>query len=222
MNIARMKKDEIVWAFSHRCLAHGSRYIEHPNCYDKEQPDKQKTAFIDIESTQLKADWGIVLCVSILDLNSDYNFVRTLTKKEVFSKDLDKNLMRDVITEMRKWDRLIGYYASNMRFDIPFLRTRAVHHDLDFPGFGEIVMDDLFPVIKYKFKLSRNRLDNACEALLGKSEKTHWLWDHWLKAVQGDAKSLKYIEDHCKIDTQELKKLYNKIYKFNRKANTSL
>jgi uncharacterized protein YprB with RNaseH-like and TPR domain len=222
MNFGRMKKDEIVWMAVHSCKAHGVKYINHPACYVREEPDKQKTGFIDIESTQLRADWGIVLCVSILDLNSTHNFVRTITKKEVHSKDLDKNVVRDAVVEMRKYDRLIGYYASNMRFDIPFLRTRAVHHDLDFPAFGEIIMEDVFPVIKYKFKLSRNRLDNACEALLGKSEKTHWLWDHWLKAVQGDAASLKYIEEHCKIDTKVLKQLYLKIYKFSKRNSASL
>jgi uncharacterized protein YprB with RNaseH-like and TPR domain len=221
MNLGRLKKSDLVWMATHHCK-HRMPYISHPRCYEVECPDEQKTAFIDIETSQLKADWGIVICVSILDLNSDYNFVRTITKKEVYSKDLDKALVNDVIDEMRCWDRLIGYYAANMRFDIPFLRTRAVLHGLDFPAFGEIIMEDMYPVIRYKFKLSRNRLDNACEALLGKSEKTHWLWAHWLRAVQGNKASLQYIEDHCKIDTQELKKLYKRVYKFNRVAGTSM
>jgi DNA polymerase elongation subunit (family B) len=160
--------------------------------------------------------------VSILDLDSDENFIRTITKEEVYSPTVDKELMKDVIVEMRRYDRLIGYYASNMRFDIPFLRTRAVHHSLHFPEFGEIIMEDLYPVIKNKFKLSRNRLDNACEALLGKSHKTHWLWRHWLKAIQGNQESLDYITDHCKRDTSELKRLYKKIYKFSKKGGASL
>lgn len=222
MNLGRMKKADLVWMATHHCKAHGVVYLGHPSCYERECPDKQKTGFIDIESSQLKADWGIVICVTILDLNSDYQFARTITKKEVYSKELDKNVVRDAIVEMRKYDRLIGYYASNMRFDIPFLRTRAVHHDLDFPAFGEIIMEDMFPVIKYKFKLSRNRLDNACEALLGKSDKTHWLWNYWLKAIQGDRAALDYIEDHCRRDTKELKRLYQKVYKFNRKGGASL
>lgn len=221
VNIARFKKSEIVWMSNHHCR-HAHSYLSHPACYVLDNPDQQKTGFIDIESSQLRADWGIVLSTCILDLNSDKVFSRTITKKEVFSDTIDKNLLKDVVKEMRSYDRLIGYYASNMRFDIPFLRTRCVFHDLDFPEFGEIIMEDLYPVIKYKFKLSSNKLANACEALLGETNKTHWLWRYWLKAIQGDPVALKYIEDHCVLDVQELKKLYNKIYKFSRTASTSL
>jgi len=222
LNYARMKKDEIIWLANHKCKAHGVRYIEHPQCYLKENPEQQKTGFIDIEASQLTADWGITLCTTITPLDSNDTYVRTITKDELYSDTTDKELIRDVVVEMRKYDRLIGYYASNMRFDIPFLRTRAVHHNLDFPSFGEIVMEDLFPVIKYKFKLRSNRLDSALEALLGSSKKTRWLWRHWLRAVQGNKESLDYIEDHCIKDTQEMKRLYQKIYKFSRKASTSL
>ncbi len=223
INFARLRKDEIVWMACHKCKAHNNRYIEHPACYLKENPDKEHAGFIDIESSNLNADWGICLCVSILDLHSDELYTRIITKEEVFHKTLDKELLKDVLKEMRKFDRLIGYYASNMRFDIPFLRTRAVHHNIDnFPGFGEIVMEDLYPIVKYKFKLSSNRLENACEALLGSSNKTKWLWKYWLKAIQGDQKALDYITDHCRRDTEETKKLYRKIFKYNRKQNTSL
>jgi DNA polymerase elongation subunit (family B) len=222
VNFARMKKEEIIWMANHRCVAHGVQYTSHPNCYLIENPEKQRTGFIDIEASQLTADWGITLCVSILPLDEPKGFVRTITKAELFSDDCDKALLKDVVKEMRTYDRLIGYYASNMRFDIPFLRTRAIHHDLDFPGFGEIVMEDLFPIVKYKFKLRSNRLDSACEALLGHTTKTRWLWKHWLRAIQGKQESLDYIEDHCIKDTEEAKRLYQKIFKFTRKGNTSL
>ncbi len=222
INFAKMKKQEIVWMSNHRCAAHSVLYTSHPNCYVKENPEQQKTAFIDIESSQLTADWGIALCVSILPMDSNISYARTITKAELYSDNVDKNLIRDVVKEMRTYDRLIGYYASNMRFDIPFLRTRAIHHDLDFPGFGEIIMEDLYPVVRYKFKLKSNRLDSACEALLGTSNKTRWLWKHWLKAIQGNQESLAYIEDHCIRDTQETKRLYQKIFKFNKRGSTSL
>lgn len=222
LNLSRMRKEEIIWLSNHRCAAHQVRYIEHPNCYAKECPEQQKTGFIDIESSQLTADWGIALCVSILPMDSNISYARTITKAELYSDSVDKNLIKDVVKEMRTYDRLIGFYASNMRFDIPFLRTRAIHHDLDFPGFGEIIMEDLYPVVRYKFRLKSNRLDSACEALLGTSNKTRWLWKHWLKAIQGNPESLAYIEDHCIRDTQETKRLYQKIFKFNKKGSASL
>ena len=222
LNLARMKKDEIVWMANHKCKKHSVSYIQHPNCFILENPDKQNVGIIDIETTQLKANWGIVLCVSILDLNSEKNFVRIITRKELFSEGLDKALLRETIAEMRKYDRLIGYYASNMRFDIPFLRSRAVYHDLDFPGFGEIVMEDLYPSIRYKFRLSNNRLETACRFLLHGTTKTHWMESQWLRAIQGNQKALDYIKAHCIEDTKETRRLYGKVFPFSRRNNASL
>ncbi len=222
INFARLRKDEIVWMACHKCKAHNNRYIEHPACYLKENPDKEHAGFIDIESSNLNADWGICLCVSILDLHSDELYTRIITKEEVFHKTLDKELLKDVLKEMRKFDRLIGYYASNMRFDIPFLRGRSTHHSLDFPNYGEIVMEDLYPSVKYKFRLSRNRLENASRFLVGETSKTHWSGKYWIRAIQGDPEALAYIEDHCKKDVQDLKKLYMKIFKYSRKQRTSI
>jgi DNA polymerase elongation subunit (family B) len=221
INFSKMKKQELVWMSNHYCRHHNT-YITHPNCYVTERPESQKVGVIDIESSQLRADWGITLCVAIADLKSDDVYARTITKKEVFSDTIDKELLKDVVAKMRTYDRLIGYYASNMRFDIPFLRTRCVFHDIPFPQYGEIIMEDLYPVIKNKFKLSSNRLANACEALLGESNKTHWLWKYWLRAIQGQQEALDYIEDHCIKDTQETKRLYMKVYNFNREVNASL
>lgn len=222
LNLARMRKDEIVWMANHKCKKHSVSYINHPNCFILENPDKQNVGIIDIEASQLKANWGIALCVSILDLHSDKNFVRIITKKELFSESLDRALLKETIVEMRKYDRLIGFYASNMRFDIPFLRSRAVYHDLDFPSFGEIVMEDLYPIIRYKFALSSNRLETACRFLLRGTEKTHWLEKQWLRAIQGNQKALDYIKDHCIKDTKETRRLYQKVFKFSRRNNTSL
>lgn len=221
INIARLTKKEIVWMNTHRCK-HGHTYLDHPSCYNAEHGLDQKVGFIDIEASQLVADWGIALCVGIGDDATDEIWTRTITAEELFSPTVDKKLMADVIAKMRTYDRLIGFYASNMRFDIPFLRTRAVIHGLDFPGYGEIVMEDIFPIVKYKFKLSSNRLANACDALLGESSKTKWLWKYWLKAIQGDKVALDYITDHCIKDVQETKKLYGKVYNFSRKGYASL
>lgn len=222
LNYARMKKAEIIWMANHKCKAHNTRYIEHPNCYVKENPDRQKIGFIDIEASNLKADFGLTICVSILDIDEEKPWNRCLTKEEVFNETLDKPLLKEVVKEMRKYDRLIGYYAANGRFDIPFLRSRCLFHNVDFPEFGEIVMEDMFPIIKYKFALSRNRLDTACRFLVGESEKTHWSGKHWVRAIQGNEESLKYITDHCDKDVTDLRKLYRKVFKFSRKINTSI
>jgi hypothetical protein len=65
----------------------------------------------------------------------------------------------------------------------------------------------VFYIIKNKFNLHRKSLEVACENLLGKSNKTHWMQQHWIGAVQGKKESLEYIDEHCRNDVKDLKAL---------------
>lgn len=223
MNFIQMKKAEIIWAATHRCQ-HGSRYIEHPACYDRECRDSQKVGFLDIEASNLKADFGIVLCYCIAELDSDRIIGRVLTKEELFSTKYapDYKLMRDCVEDMRKFDRLIGYYSGDYKFDLPFLRTRAVSQGVEFPEYGSITFEDVYITVKAKFRLSSNRLATSSRMLVGETNKTPWASEHWIRAVQGNKKSLDYILDHCKKDVTDLKKLYLKVYPFTKHTNRSI
>ena len=224
MNYTKMKKAELLWMCSHKCAAHNVRYIEHPKCYERENPDKTKVGIIDIEASNLKADFGIVICYAILDLNSDTIYKRIATKKELFDRkrEPDHGVLVQLCEDMRKFDRLIGYYESDGKFDIPFLRSRAVSQDIDFPGYGEIMMEDAWPIVRYKFCLSSNRLGPASRFLTGDSSKTNWYAKYWIRAIQGDKTALDYIMDHCERDVKDTRKLYQKVARFKRQGNTSI
>ena len=224
MNYQKMKKVELLWMCSHKCQAHSIRYIEHPLCYERENPDKNKIGIIDIEASNLKADFGVVICYAIRDLTGPGLISRIVTKKELFDKkhEPDYWVMKDLCEDIRKYDRLIGFYSSDGKFDIPFLRSRAVSQNLCFPGYGEVMMEDVWPIIRYKFALSSNRLANASRFLVGESNKTNWFARYWIRAVQGDKDALIYIKDHCERDVEDLRKLYLKVSKFKRQGNTSI
>ena len=224
MNYQKMKKAELLWMCSHKCQSHSVRYIEHPNCYDREHPDQTRIGIVDIEASNLKADFGVVICYAILELRTDTMISRIVTKKELFDRkhEPDYGVMRSFCEDVRKFDRLIGFYSSDGKFDIPFLRSRAVSQDLCFPGYGEVAMEDVWPIIKYKFALSSNRLANASRFLVGESTKTNWFAKYWIRAIQGDKDALVYIQDHCERDVKDLKSLYLKVSKFKRQANTSI
>lgn len=213
-----MKKHEILWLHNHRCK-HRKTYLEHPNCYYIEQPDNNRIGFLDIESTNLKADFGIIICYQIKDINSKTIYGRAITKKEL-TDCLDKKMVEDCIEDMKKFDRLVTYYGKG--FDVPFIRTRAVAMGVPFPPFGEILHDDMYFIMKHRFRLSSNRLENACRILTGATEKTRLDGDHWIKALQGDKEALDYILDHCKKDVLELEKLYHKIINYARRQDTSM
>lgn len=214
-----MPKKKIVQLAKWRC-EHGETGLSHYNCYLRSNPDKEHLGFIDIESTNLAADFGIILCYCIADADSDTIYHRVITKGDL--KDcLDKRVVEQCLKDMRKFDRLVGFYST--KFDIPFIRTRAVALGIeDFPEYGEIIHNDLYYAVRNKFRLSSNRLENACRILLGNTEKTRIESKYWIKALQGDVDSLAYILDHCKKDVTDLKKLYNKLIPYRKITDTSL
>lgn len=217
--VHRLTKDEIIWLATHRCR-HGHTYLDHYSCYLKEHPNAEKIGFIDIETSNLDADFGIMLCYCIKVYGKDKIYWAAISKRDITSGILDKRVVEKCIRDMQRFDRLIGFYSS--RFDIPFIRTRAVFHGLEFPLYGTIKHNDVYFIIKRRFKIHRNRLEDACKTLLGRTEKTRIEPIKWIRALQGDAASIAWIVDHCKRDVRDLERLYIKVADFAQKQNRSI
>ena len=215
----RLKKADIIWLGTHNCR-HGHSYLEHYPCYLKEHPDtKEKLGFLDIEASNLDANYGICFCYCIKEQGKRKIHSRVISKKEL-ENGLDKKLMRQFLEDIKNFDKLITFYGT--KFDLPFLRTRCLMHDLEFPEYGEKFHKDIYYIIRNKFKLNRNRQETACRALLGKTEKNRIEAQYWIRALQGDEKSLNYILDHCKRDVRDLERLYDKVIHFHSYTNRSI
>jgi uncharacterized protein YprB with RNaseH-like and TPR domain len=133
---------------------------------------------------------------------------------------MDKGVVKQCVEDMRKFDRLTFHYGD--RFDIPFLRTRAVYHGLDFPLYKEIKGTDTCSILWKKFKLHSNRLEAACK-FFGIESKAHPIkQDIWITALGGNKKSLDYILTHCREDVASLEALYHKISDHNNIINKSI
>lgn len=216
--ISRLKKDEIIWLGKHRCK-HRHTYLEHYNCYLREKEDRERIGFFDIEVSHLKANIGFVLSWYILE-KSDEGLKwhgRVITKKELFTKTLpnpDYNLMKELLQVICNFDVVYDYYGS--RFDWKYVRTRCLINNLGFPQYDEIKHKDIFYIIKNKFSLSSNSLEKACKALLGKSQKTHWFEERWMRAIQGSEDDLQYISEHNKFDCVDLMHLTEKVIGFSK------
>ena len=146
-----------------------------------------------------------------------------ITKNDIFKTEAghaDGRIVRELIATLPTFDKVVTWYGA--RFDLPFIRTRAMVNGIEFPTYGSLVHKDLWFTCRGKFKLSSNRLENACKVILGKSEKTRIEPKYWHGALRGDAKSLKYILQHNQYDVLDLEKLYNKIESFGRPSNTSI
>ena len=218
--IHRLTKQELVFLATHYCK-HGHTYLQHYACYQPE--DVERIGFLDIEASNLDADFGIVLCYCIKDHNSKKIYEAVLKPQDLKTAragDEDKEVIKRCIEDVAKFDRLVTYYGTG--FDLPFLRARAVVCGVDFPVYGSIKHTDLYYIVRNKFKLSSRRLENACRVLLGRTQKTRIENAFWRGAVRGDKKSLQYVLDHCQKDVLDLELLYKKVIEFSLAKGASI
>jgi uncharacterized protein YprB with RNaseH-like and TPR domain len=217
-NIANLKKEEIVKRFNFKCT-HGHNGLEHPTCYAKDNRIKESIGIVDIETSNLKANWGFVFSYCLKSEDGAL-IKRILTAKEIKDGIYDKELMRQFCIDVRKFDRLIGYYSA--RFDIPFLRTRALYHGLDFPIFKEIKHTDLYDITKRKLSLHSKRLQVVADFFGIKSKGHPMNPSVWFKAMAGDEKALKWIMIHNIEDVDTTLELWNRLNDYSRITDTSI
>jgi uncharacterized protein YprB with RNaseH-like and TPR domain len=166
----------------------------------------ERLGFIDIESSQLNASFGIILSVCILD-DQKTLFKRVISPEELRKGIFDRVLCEELCKEMRKYDRLIGYYSE--RFDMPFIRTRCLFHKLDMPLFKEIKHTDLWKIVRNKLKIHSNRL-GAVAPFFGIKAKEHPLTPSvWIRALSGDKEALDFILTHNIEDVHTTRELYH-------------
>jgi len=216
VNFHRLKCWEKDWLYDHRCR-HGHRYTEHPDCYLAEYGNRlstiEKIGFVDIEATNLKADFGYILCYSLKELDGEL-YHRTITPKEVKTYQFDRGLMRQFLKDIEPFDRLVGYYSRDYRFDIPYLRTRALRWGLDFPKWKEYLFTDVYDIVRGKLNLHRNRLEVVCD-LLDIPAKGHRLNPEvWMRAQAGSLRALQWVQQHCDEDVISLEQVYKRLFQF--------
>jgi uncharacterized protein YprB with RNaseH-like and TPR domain len=218
--VHRLKLLEIRKLAAWRCKEHSHSGLVHYNCYLKENVSSQeRIGFLDIEASNLTADWGVCLCYFIKPLGSDEMLSRTVTAKELKTV-LDQEVIRQAIKDISQFDRIITFYGA--RFDIPFLRSRALKNNLEFPVFGSIKHNDCYFMARARLRLSSNRLENVCRFLYGETNKDHILPSYWIKALQGDKESLGYITEHCKKDVIDLERVWLKLVDFVQRQDRSI
>jgi len=218
MKISDMTKKEIVKRSLWKCK-HKHTGLVHPKCYERQDGFSERVGFLDIEATNLNANFGMTLCYCIKSLDGEI-ISNTVTPKEVKSHSFDKRLMGDCIEDMRRFDRLVTWYGSG--FDMPFLRARAMYHGLDFPEREEVIHNDAYMMGRGKLKIHSKRLQVVAE-FLGIEAKGHPLnYTVWMAAMTGDKKALDYILTHCKEDVVTTEEVWKRLTPYLRITRTSI
>jgi len=222
--VKQLTKAEIVWLGTHRCKCEHT-YLEHYNCYVKENPQHQSVGFLDIEASNLKAPFGIVYTYCIKELDGVL-LKRAVTLKELYEEKYDKELLKQFIKDTERFGRLVVHYGTDYKFDLPFLRTRAVKWNLPFPEYKFTYASDTWSIAKSKFCFHSNRLETICQ-FFGISCKKHKLNPNvWIKMFTGNPKlmqqALNYIMKHNIEDVMSLEALWKKINKYANISKTSI
>lgn len=219
LNIFALNKTELKKRTEFKCT-HGHTGIAHPRCFDKTHGLEEKIGILDIESSNLNGNWGFIFSYCIKTVGKNELIKRVLTPREIQKGIYDKDLLKQFCQDIRKYNRIVGYYSS--RFDLKFLRTRCVFYGLDFPLFKEISTTDLYDVIKHKFKFHSNRLEVVSNFFNIPAKKHKMLPSIWFKAMAGNKKALQWILLHNIEDVISTEQLWEKVYGYHQIKKTSI
>lgn len=199
--VRKLRKLDLVWLGENFCR-HGHTYLEHYSCFLSEAPDTapltEKIGMLDIESTGLQANWGFMVSWCIKEYGKPIIHEGLVTRKEIQSNQQDKRIIQSCVEEMKKYDRLVTWYGSG--FDLPYIRTRAIFHGIDFPRYRDIYHTDLYYIARNKLKLHRYHLKTVCEFFDIPSKMHPMTPKLWAKIPMGDKETLLTILEHNRED----------------------
>jgi len=223
-NILKPLTKQEILRFSKATCEHGHPLLSHTSCLEKAVGYTEKIGFLDIETSNFSASFGVIVTWSIKEdfgkIYSGYLEGEDFENKE---GHYDKRILKDCIDTMRLFDKLVVYWGRDRRFDIPFLRTRAVSMGLDFPLYQERLVNDLYDIVKNKFKFGRNSLYAACTQLGIVSKETPLSPQTWMDATIGrDRNAMKLILSHNHEDVISTEALWHKINSYASNPKTSI
>ena len=230
VNLNCVTKRELNEIVKWRCSHHHTAF-EHPSCFRRDKGCLvERIGAFDIETSNLYADYGAILCWYIKDTNAKKIEGDSITLADLRDGKGDSRVVRNCVETLRKYDRLVTQFGTY--FDIPFIRTRfeiwkrRLGWPEEFPIYNEIFHTDVWSISKNKLRLHNNRQESISEAIIGKNIKTRIhpeLWEKMLFGKQEEKKkALAYIKDHCLKDVVALEKNYNKLKKYVREGRNSI
>jgi len=192
---------------------------------DEDGNPMYRIGFFDLEVDNLKPDYGTLLTWAIKEMNGDVT-AAVISRDELFTGVHDYRLVKEFLEAIKDFRILCGYYSTG--FDMPYIRAKALHYGLDFPGYEltqrydgkyfvkpEIIHWDLYYVVRNKLRLSRNSLWNATR-FLGIEGKTPIDRDVWMRAKYGDPEALEEVLEHNIADVVITEKLWKRLQPFQK------
>lgn len=152
-----------------------------------------KIASFDLEMTNLKANFGVVICGVVKPYKEE---AKVFCVPRVTSND--RKIVAQLVDELNQYTILIAH--NGVRFDRPFLNSRAVKWGLPVLN-PQGKMYDPVQVARRKLALSWNGLESLALFLGCQNRKYETVGDLWLRAaLDHDREALDEIVKHCIAD----------------------
>ncbi len=220
--IRRLLKKDIFWLAENKCR-HGHTYLEHYACYLQEQPEMspmhEKVGIFDIETTGLKANWSHMLCWCVKKAGKDIIHEDIITSKEARDKN-DYRLIKSAVAEIEKYDRVVTWYGT--RFDLPYVRSRAIFYDIEFPTYQELYHTDLYYLARAKLALHSNRLQSVCQFFNIKAKNHPMTPQLWIRSGAGEKVALQEVLTHCREDVSSTDVCYDLLLRYSPATKRSI
>ncbi len=119
----------------------------------------------------------------------------------------EKKLLERFIPILESADEVVTQNGD--RFDIPWIRTRALHHGI--PMSPNVVSIDTYKLAKYKFRFNSNRLDYLSQ-FMNKRRKIKTDYDLWKDVLlKNCGKALARMVRYCKRDVNILEEVWDEM-----------
>ena len=198
------------------------RHKEKACCYDNDvveyasksttanAPRMPKILIFDIESSDLSASFGEMLCFGYQWWGAPEPKVMNIYDYPGWDKlpveQRDKYLVQDVVKIMEEADVLVGHFSSG--FDHPFIQTRCIFHGLD--PIPNPIHIDTWKIAKKQLRLNNNRLKTIADTFGCDEQKSSVPTYVWRRAKAHDLEALKLIS---KYNLQDVRTQYSIIKK---------
>lgn len=167
-------------------------------------------AFFDIEATDLKANFGRMLCMSVADQFGNVTTVRADDPELRGDKIRDDRLLAIAARDLlESYDIIVGWNSKS--YDVPFIDSRLLIHD-ERPIRKDLMhVDPMYKAGRFSMALQSRRLDSVAKTFRLDEQKTDIDWEYWMDAAMGDSAALDYVVEHCEADVLTLRAAFNRL-----------
>ena len=167
---------------------------------------RAKVVVIDIESTSLEGDAGVLVGAGIISDTGHSEYLEAKRTSE------EKSILQKLGKRLESFDVLVTWNGRS--FDLPFLTTRFMKHGLDPRPILRKPHIDLADIVKSRLRLTFTYLDHVCDFFQVDRKKGPRGMDvpHlYVRAAEGDRKALTAIREHCLDDLQATRQVFLKL-----------